>query len=479
MRQIPYSFECEPYGDFVVVTPLISKGRLRIYYKGENRNGGFITDEFSVKLEKSLPYTPVVGDYDEETGDFRSHNMDRNVAAIYGIVPENPNTSWEPHVDKDGVQRTYLCCDVYLYTGRYDAAKAIIGKSHSMELNRDSMRGDWERRGMHEVYVYRDAYFDGLCVLGDNVEPCFEGSGFFSHETGAIKILEDYVRSKTNILEDVGLGGKNMDEDKVLDFEEVMPEVEAEIEVETSNDFEEVEKPNSDEVDLVQEEEEDKEEETPTPDPDPDPVDDPTDDNGGDDSGNDGTDTEMALDEEEDEDKEKEEEDEEMESDSVSVVEDEKEEEDEKKRGCYVELEASFDDIMGLFPIVAEQFENLNNKILEFETTTATLETKVQELESSLAVYQEKEQEEINAQKESLLKEYSKYLDDEALNEISEKASDYSVESLEKELLFTAKKANPNFLKVQDGATFASLRTQGKEGIYRILENYKQKQKNS
>ena len=134
---------------------------------------------------------------------------------------------------------------------------------------------------------------------------------------------------------------------------------------------------------------------------------------------------------------------------------------------------------MGLFPIVAEQFENLNNKILEFETTTATLETKVQELESSLAVYQEKEQEEINAQKESLLKEYSKYLDDEALNEISEKASDYSVESLEKELLFTAKKANPNFLKVQDGATFASLRTQGKEGIYRILENYKQKQKNS
>lgn len=471
MRQIPYSFECEPYGDFVAVTPLISKGRLRIYYKGENRNGGFITDEFSARLEKSLPYTPVVGDYDEESGDFRSHNLDRNVAAIYGIVPENPNTAWEPHVDKDGVQRNYLCCDVYLYTGRYDAAKAIIGKSHSMELNRDSMRGNWERRGLHEVYVYQDAFFDGLCVLGDGIEPCFEGSGFFSHETGAIKILEDYVRSKTNILEDVGLGGKRMEEDKVLDFEQQEPEIEAEIEVETSNDFEEMEKPNSDEIDSVQEEEE-EEEEVQTENPETPETSETTDPDDGDSS------AEAALDDEDEDEDEEKDEDEEAESDAA-VVEEEKEEKEEDRRHCTISLDASIDEIEQFFPIVTEQFENLNNKILEFETITATLETKVQELESSLAVYQEKEQEEIRLQKELLLEEYSKYLDEEVLDDIREKTSDYSVENLEKELLFTAKKANPNFLKVQDGATFASLRTQGKEGIYRILENYKQKQKNS
>ncbi len=465
MKQIPYSFECEPYGDFTAVTPLISRGRLRVYYKGENRNGGFITDAFSAKLEKSLPYTPVVGDYDEMRKDFRGHNMDRNVATIYGIVPENPNIAWEAHLDKDGVERTYLCCDVYLYTGRYDAAKEIIGKPHSMELNRDSLKGDWERRGSDEVFVYQDGFFDGLCVLGDNIEPCFEGSGFFSHETGAIKILEDYVRSKTNNLEDVGLGGKKMEEDKILDSELDL-EVEIEAEAETSNDFEEIKVPTTDPEEdngtEKGEEEDNKEAEETVEEPTVEPTE-PAEEDSVDQAELSTPEEELAsesyIEEDEDEDKD--------------------EDEDDKHDRCELSSEASFEDVKAYFPSVSEEFEILNDKILEYSTNIATLETKVQELNNALSVYQAKEQEEINARKDALLEEYSMYLDDEALAALRDKASDYTVENLEKELLFTAKKANPNFLKVQDGSTFSSLRTQGKEGIYRILENYKQKQKNS
>ena len=61
MRQIPYEFECVPYGELEQVTPLISKGRLKIYYIGKNRNMSYITKVFSDKLQTYLPYTPIVG----------------------------------------------------------------------------------------------------------------------------------------------------------------------------------------------------------------------------------------------------------------------------------------------------------------------------------------------------------------------------------------------------------------------------------
>ena len=43
---------------------VLSMGRCRIFYKYENRNASFITDEFADKLIKTLPYTPVKGIYD-------------------------------------------------------------------------------------------------------------------------------------------------------------------------------------------------------------------------------------------------------------------------------------------------------------------------------------------------------------------------------------------------------------------------------
>ena len=101
---------------------------LRIFYKGLNRNQGYITDEFANRLLSSLPYTPVVGIYNDLTKEFGGHNSDRNIANTYGVVPQQPNLSWEDHLDKDGIVRTYACCDVILFTGRYEAANRIIGK---------------------------------------------------------------------------------------------------------------------------------------------------------------------------------------------------------------------------------------------------------------------------------------------------------------------------------------------------------------
>lgn len=158
-------------------SPTISKARCRIFYKGLNRNGTYITEEFAEKLTNTLPYTPVKGIYTEDFGDHGKQNAD---GRIYGIVPEKSNASWEKHLDEDNVEREYLCCDVLLYTALYTEANEIVGKGLSMELYRNKSVGQWEMREGVECFVFTDGCFLGLQVLGDEVTPCFEGAEFYA-----------------------------------------------------------------------------------------------------------------------------------------------------------------------------------------------------------------------------------------------------------------------------------------------------------
>ena len=95
------------YGNLEKYSETISKGRCRIFYKGGNRNGTYITDEFAEKLLASIPYAPVKGIYDGDEEDFTDHGTKRSEGRIYGIVPSEPNVTWEEHEDDDGITRTY------------------------------------------------------------------------------------------------------------------------------------------------------------------------------------------------------------------------------------------------------------------------------------------------------------------------------------------------------------------------------------
>lgn len=181
MSKEKYSnFSVEVYGELTPYNQVLSKARLRIFYKYGNRNGSYITDEFAEKLIGSLPYSPVKGIYSPSEKDFTSHGDARDLGRIYGIVPQETNFAWEDHMDKDGIMRTYACTDVLLFTALYPEAQQILGSSQSMELYRPSLRGDWQMIDGDEYYVYTDGCFLGLQVLGDKVEPCFEGAAFFS-----------------------------------------------------------------------------------------------------------------------------------------------------------------------------------------------------------------------------------------------------------------------------------------------------------
>lgn len=194
-------FSITPYGDIHRFDDTKSIGRVRIFYKGKNRNYSYISDEFAEKLISTLPYTPVKGIYDKEEKDFTDHGFDRNEGRIYGIVPEKSNFAWEKHLDDDGVEREYACVDCIYFTGIYEEAGTITDKAQSMELYRPSIQGSWKTIDGEDYFVFEDACFLGLQVLGEKVEPCFEGAAFFSLYNDLIKKIEEKEANEVEAFE--------------------------------------------------------------------------------------------------------------------------------------------------------------------------------------------------------------------------------------------------------------------------------------
>lgn len=194
----PLTLDVTVYGKTEYVTDTISKSRVRIFYKGMNRNRTYISEDFANQLIASLPYAPIKGIFDKDSLDYEDHGEDNTDGRIYGVVPENPNFAWEDHLDTDGVTRTYACADVYLFTGLYPEAQLVSGKSQSMEIYRKTLIGEWrlsEEDG-RPFYMFLKGGLVGLQVLGDEVEPCFEGSAFFSHVKD-LQAIAAYIQNFT------------------------------------------------------------------------------------------------------------------------------------------------------------------------------------------------------------------------------------------------------------------------------------------
>lgn len=192
-----FEFEVKVYGELEKYNEVLSKARCRIFYKYENRNGTYITDEFAEKLLSSLPYVPIKGIYQGD--DYTDHGKERTDGRIYGIVPENPNVAWEAFLDEDGVTRTYACTDVLIFTALYEEANEIVGKSQSMELYPPSLKYHEAIVHNRRCVVFDEGCFLGLQVLGNSVEPCFEGASFYTLQNTieyAINQIKEYGGTK-------------------------------------------------------------------------------------------------------------------------------------------------------------------------------------------------------------------------------------------------------------------------------------------
>lgn len=171
------------------VSPYVSKGMCKVCYVGQeaNRNGTVITKEVATEMGRKLPGSPVVGYFDKETEDFRGHERDIvvedggwdlvDITKPYGFVPTNANVWFQKFVD-DGVEHEYLVTEVYIWTGVYPESQRVIesGNNQSMELGKTE--GFWtnDSNTSRRVFILNEALIKKLCILGEQVEPCFEGA---------------------------------------------------------------------------------------------------------------------------------------------------------------------------------------------------------------------------------------------------------------------------------------------------------------
>lgn len=109
---------------------------------------------------------------------------------------------WFQKYSDDGIEHEYLVTEGYLWTGQYPECGRVItrGNNQSMELDERFIKADWTKdaNGDPEFFIINEAIMSKLCILGENVEPCFEGSQInrveFSFDEGFKKELFTFMK---------------------------------------------------------------------------------------------------------------------------------------------------------------------------------------------------------------------------------------------------------------------------------------------
>ena len=205
------------------VNPLISKCQIKVCYVGDepNRNRSILTKEVARELANSLPGSPIVGKFNHAIGDFEEHN--RTIQIVdgkfllkgdtmpYGFVDLGAKAWFQKFLD-DGVEHEYLMTEGYVWTGRYPEVQRVItkGNGQSMELDENIIDAYWTKddNGKPQFFIINEAIISALCILGEDVEPCFEGASItkvqFSFEDGFKEQLFSMMNTMKEILEKGG-----------------------------------------------------------------------------------------------------------------------------------------------------------------------------------------------------------------------------------------------------------------------------------
>ena len=178
-------------------------GVVRIAYPGENRNGSSISKEVFEQCIETIYYCPVVCNYDRDTDDIGGHDIDIvqgengklkivNATTPIGVIPDKANYWWE---EVDG--KEYLCTEALLWKRQeeYDKVKSDGHVDLSMEISIRSFHMD------NDIMVVDSFEFLALCLLGSEVEPCYESASLevFSADDFKSQYLEMVASLKSEI----------------------------------------------------------------------------------------------------------------------------------------------------------------------------------------------------------------------------------------------------------------------------------------
>ena len=193
---VPSNQSCE-FINVQAISPLISKCQIKVCYVDDNpnRNKSILTKAVATEMAGSLRGCPIVGKYNKTKQDFEEHNrilkfengkwgFDTDTKP-YGFVDLNAKIWFQKFLDDNSVEREYLVTEGYIWTGQFPEAMRCItkGNNHSMELDPETLEGEWTKDENNEpqFFIINDGLFSKLCILGDDEEPCFEGSQINVH----------------------------------------------------------------------------------------------------------------------------------------------------------------------------------------------------------------------------------------------------------------------------------------------------------
>lgn len=179
-KQIPIYFDnviiASPVEKISESNPNAGRLEVGVFTKYGNRNGSYITDEVAEMLIRSATNgdTPIIGFFDPETESWAGHTGP-TLASAYGYVESFKG--WRPLEDSDGETRDYAVFSVIVFSKYFKEANFIVGQNQSMELDINTIDGDWADIEGIEYFVYTKAAIMGLCIIGFH-EPCFSASSF-------------------------------------------------------------------------------------------------------------------------------------------------------------------------------------------------------------------------------------------------------------------------------------------------------------
>ena len=219
------------------INPLMSSCEIKVLYVGENRNRSYITKEVATEMSKTLRGAPIVGYYRQDKEDFADHGEkvtidDQGIkfecmTVPYGFVSPDAKVWFQKFEDVDDlgntVVREYLMTTGFLWTGQFPECKGAVegdGKPHSMELDGNSLNGEWSKNINEdmEFFIINDAVFSKLCILGEDVEPCFEGSSITAPKVSSTFNLDDNFKTTLfNMMQDLKFALEGGQEKMVLE----------------------------------------------------------------------------------------------------------------------------------------------------------------------------------------------------------------------------------------------------------------------
>ena len=425
-KNIPFQFDCVVLSSGEKIhntSEKIRRLKVGVFTKYSNRNGSYITDAFAEKLIESAPSCPVVGFFDHETKDWAGH-LGPSLVSAYGYVEHF--VGWAPFIDSDGIEREYAVFSIVAFSDYFEEAQHIVGKHQSMEIDPETIIGEWGLVGENEYFIYTEGKMKGFCILGDNVEPCFSASAFFNKQDDKQTQFEKFSSLLIDLKAQVEEGEKitKGGEQPMNEFEEQVVEQQEEVssnieDVSEQTEFENVEE-NTEELPALETESEPEVLLTAT-----------------------------VVEQEN------------LELDFTASESEENNEEVETLRETIAEYEQQLQSIR-------EELSNCSKQLEAITAANAEMEARLNEANATISHYQAIEQAAEEEKKNNLIKDYENVIPAEELEEISSNVSSFSYNELESKLALSYARKN-----LEKKATKVFVPQVEQNGFAALMEKYK------